>query len=288
MMAHGLLKASWPFHLFKCFMPGGRAGLVLSSLIFLLASAGAKGEVDKPLRFCFVEWRPFTYLEDGAPQGITVNVMREAARRAGYEVIFAQKPWRRCVLETHAGWFDAVMDSPAYESLVQGPTLASVYGYVVIARKDEAPAAYKGLSQLQGKTVGTVIGYEYPPAFVEDTEILKVSAPSDVLALRMLDYGRIDFMLGDFLNSPSLIRRHGLALELLEPVMDVTPLYPAFHASKKDVQAKFDEALASLHEDGFIDQFYQQVFGRSLKEFIRLSGLDGYQVDPTPYLETAE
>ncbi|KAA3625938.1 MAG: hypothetical protein DWQ08_08660, partial [Proteobacteria bacterium] len=80
------------------------------------------------LNFCFNAWPPYTYVEDGKAQGVSVEIAREAATRAGFAATFVELPWIRCLEAVRKDdRVDAVLDAARRPDFIQGSTSTSVY-----------------------------------------------------------------------------------------------------------------------------------------------------------------
>jgi hypothetical protein len=56
----------------------------------LFANPGRAG--DEQVAFCFNQWAPSMYVQDGKLQGLSVQVLAEAARRAGLKAVYHERP----------------------------------------------------------------------------------------------------------------------------------------------------------------------------------------------------
>ena len=131
---------------------------VVACMLLLAHSASAQ---PPPARFCFNAWKPYAYTEAGRIDGLSIVILKEAARRAGYTAEFAELPWKRCLILVEAGEYDAVMDAAARKQFLQGPTSYVVYTNTFWVRGDDVVDKFS-LAALREKTVGMVSGYVYP------------------------------------------------------------------------------------------------------------------------------
>jgi len=132
-------------------------GALLSSSP-MTAPAGAAE--DGAIRFCFNDWPPYSYVRDGKDQGISVDILREAARRAGLEPSFTELPWKRCLALVEAGEFDAVMDAAQRDEFLQGDVSPTIYTNTLWVRADD-PATSIDVDNLGGRSIGLISGYKY-------------------------------------------------------------------------------------------------------------------------------
>lgn len=91
---------------------------------------------DNEVRFCFNSWPPYVKVEQDQSTGITVDILREAARRAGLKVSFRELPWNRCLQNVRDGEFDAVLDAAERTEFLRGPVSFSLHTYSFWIRDD--------------------------------------------------------------------------------------------------------------------------------------------------------
>lgn len=53
-------------------------------------------------------WYPFTFTKGGQVAGLHVDIISQAMRNLGHQIVFKPLPWQRCLAEAQAGHFDAV------------------------------------------------------------------------------------------------------------------------------------------------------------------------------------
>lgn len=240
--------------------------LVLGCL--LAAGASNASEV---LEFCFNEWRPYTYTENGEAQGLTIEITRLACERAGFEARFRELPWNRCLeLVKQGAGMDAVLDAARRPGYLQGPTSINVYTNTFWVRA-ASPATRFETSALRGASIGLVRGYSYPESLlrlIEKTNMSVEYAKSDIGNLRLLEAGRIDFMIGDYVGTWLQARAEGVDVRPLRPDHSADRLYTSFSETRADVQRRFEAALASLVDEGVVSRVYRERLGVDLTDLL--------------------
>ncbi|MDB5362829.1 MAG: hypothetical protein JWO51_4126 [Rhodospirillales bacterium] len=244
-------------------MPFVLRTLVLATLLLPgLARAGA-------LRACFVAWPPYEETVDGKAAGLSVEIMTEAARRAGYQIQFVERPWQRCLSDVTEGTADLFLDGSDYPDYLKGrnPTAAFVNAFFV--RTDDPLQRYDGLDALTGHSVGLVRTYKYPAEIQNHPGLQRNLAPeTDQQQAAMLAAGRFDLLLGDLVNIRALAAVDRLPIRNLAPPFSVTPLYPHFGQSDAVPMRRIDEAVGAMAADGAIDRIYRARLGTGLSELL--------------------
>jgi polar amino acid transport system substrate-binding protein len=216
----------------------------------------------EPLSACFVAWPPYEATVEGKPAGLSIEVMTEAARRAGYQIQFTERPWQRCLADVAEGGTDLFLDGSDYPAYLRGhnPTAAFVNAFFV--RADDPLQRYDGLAALEGRSIGLVRTYKYPVEIRSRPGLQVNLAPeTDAQQAAMLAAGRFDLLLGDLINIRALATEQHLAIRSLSPAYNATPLYPHFNQGEALPMHRIDEAIGSMLADGTIDRIYRNRIG---------------------------
>ncbi|WP_315979775.1 transporter substrate-binding domain-containing protein [Aliamphritea spongicola] len=70
---------------------------------------------------------PYTRMIDGQPGGITVDIMKAAAERAGFDISFRNLPWQRCIVMVQRGEYDFALDAVERPGLIHGDHPNALY-----------------------------------------------------------------------------------------------------------------------------------------------------------------
>jgi polar amino acid transport system substrate-binding protein len=231
---------------------------LLFGLVFSLAVAVQAAE--KVTVVAEDDWYPFCGNKGGKPEGMAVDIVREAFKAAGVEVTFKLMPYSRCMEETkkgtEVGCFDTVR-LPEYDASYLFTKEQLFEAEIGIF----APSTYKGpeglkVKDLEGKTVGITNSYEYGAEFGANNKIKKDLANSDLLSMRKLAGGRVEFALYYTKVAESVMKENKADLGgKVKSVGTVTvdKLYLAFSKAHKDGQ-KFtdllDKGLTEIKKNG--------------------------------------
>lgn len=227
-----------------------------------------------PVRFCAADWRPYSYPDGdgGRAAGVSVDILTEAARRAGTLASVEILPWSRCVQSVIAGKRDAAVDAGPRDGYIQTRAAHTLFQNVFFVRADSPLRDYVALDQFRGRTVGLVRGYSYPGLPDLRGIATVVEAPSDELMAEMLAAGRIDVAVGDPVTfQPLAVRAGKTAVRALAPAHNTDRLRPAFHPSLHALADRFDAAIAAMLADGTVDRIYTLHLGLSFSDLDQLS-----------------
>lgn len=146
------------------------------------------------------DWPPYSSRKGdrSGVEGFSVDLVREAFKTQGVDVRFEALPFARCLNHAERGRVTACFNvtriasnrdtycwhsTPLFEEslLIFGPA--------------SAPRQNLRIKDLEGKVVGSTIGYTYSDEFTQNTKIKHFGAASDEHLIRMLVAGRVDYIL---------------------------------------------------------------------------------------------
>lgn len=80
---------------------------LLGTVLSVLVSTSVASE---PLKICtdINFWYPFTYVKDGKPVGLQLDIISSAADKAGVSIEYIALPWKRCLKEAESGSYDGI------------------------------------------------------------------------------------------------------------------------------------------------------------------------------------
>ncbi|MDP6474241.1 MAG: transporter substrate-binding domain-containing protein [Alphaproteobacteria bacterium] len=235
-------------------------GLALGLIAFISNSTVAKAADEAS--YCFNDWPPYAFMGADGAEGISVEILAEASRRANIIPSFVELPWNRCLELVRSGELDAVIDAAKRDEFIQGPASFSAYTNHFWVRQDD-PAAVYNETALKGRTIGLVQGYVYPEslmAVVERAGMAIDYAVDDGNNLRKLAFGRVDVIVADMFGTLHVVRENDLRVRRLLPAHSVDSLYPSFGPRRQALQVRVNAMLEIMLADGFIDKLYFRYF----------------------------
>jgi ABC-type amino acid transport substrate-binding protein len=219
-------------------------------------------------------YAPFTFLDEkGELTGYDVEVVRDIARRAGFEARFVPTPWDSMFLGLESKKFDLVANQIAKNPERERKYLFSddylVSGAQIIVKANRA-GTFASLADLKGLKVGTGVGSNYAKMLEEHNAknpgaAVKIETyEGDVTTvLQDIAAGRLDATVNDRLTVGYAVQKQKLPLKAVgEPIA----LVPSHFVVRKDRQGealvkKVNEALAAMKKDGTLTKLSQKWFG---------------------------
>ncbi|MFM8454811.1 MAG: substrate-binding periplasmic protein [Gammaproteobacteria bacterium] len=225
-----------------------------------------------------LDWPPYIgqNVDGKNRKGYVYDVVKEAFKRAGYELDIKFFPWARTVEEAKNGNADGYF--PEYEVHELWAALSDSFpgGPVGLYKRKDLNIKYevdpkgdnqtKALESLKKYTFGIVKGYTNTTAFDNASFLKKEEAASDEVNLKKLYGKRIDFVFIDKFVAKSItagpeFKGYDAVLEFMEPSLEDKPLYINFSKKAKDHEKKlndFNASLKAMKEDGSLQKIMSE------------------------------
>jgi len=244
------------------------ARVMAAAMVVLCLGGTARAE---RADFCFAAWPPFSVMDGDHATGITVEILRLAAGRAGFEPSFTELPWARCLKETEEGRFDAALDgNPERQEYAHGRHSTTPVAIVFWVR-DAAPAqTFTSYDQFAGQSVGYTLGYNYVEAAMTALKDQLVVAPNDEAQVAMLTAGRVDAIIGDVVVVGAIAKRQQAPIRALHPAAAETDYFPLFNPTRQAKLARIDAAVGAMIASGEVDTIYADRTGLSHSDILRM------------------
>ena len=234
---------------------------------FFLLTAGAGAVANDRLTFCFNDWPPYTQMTNDGATGITVEIIKQAAKLLDRQIQFVERKWDECLAKVEAGEYDAVLDAAKRDAYLQGPTSFNLYADTFWVSNKRDISRY---DQLTGGKVALVKGYNYSDRLFklfEDLKMTVVRGQDDPSNISELAAGRVDAVVADLASTFVLTRENDVKVHPILPPYSFDRLYASFNKNRAGVHREFDQVLARLLESGFVDQVYMDSIGTSYSSF---------------------
>ena len=227
-----------------------RIALVLATLLAVLA--GCDGDSNKLVVAVDATYQPFEFYDENHEiAGFEIDLCREVAKRAGYEVEFVNQPWDGIIPGLQSKKYDLIFSSMTIteersrELLFSEPYYDA--GQVIAGREDQQ--GIETLDHLEGKkigaqrgTTGAIKAHEVQGAEVKEYDSID-------LAFLDLKNGSIDAVINDEPASRALVQAKGGAKLVGVPLTD-EKYGIAFRKEDGELAKKFNAALAEVKKDG--------------------------------------
>ena len=243
------------------------AGLLIASSILAVPAGAVRAD---PLVLAAPDARPTTFLADGKPTGMLVDVVTEAFRRTGRSVDIKIMPWARCLSEARTGVVDGVFPIyrvPEREQFLAYPNEVLLPQLVVFFSRQDTMTPFGGeLSELRDVNIGIVRGTSYGKKFdeaVKDGTLQKIELVDNIEQnLKKLMRGRVALIANYRFGVLEAAEHLGLLAEIKEilPPIELIPSYLAF-AKQRDFAKSLDDfqaSLASMKKDGTYDRIVRK------------------------------
>lgn len=204
------------------------------------------------------DWYPYCADKGGKAEGLAVDIVTEAFKAAGVEVSYKIMPYSRCMEETKKGTEVGCFDStwmPEYNASYHKTNEYLFEADIGIYAGIDSKKDGLKVKDLEGKTVGITNGYEYGAEFGANQAIKKDLANTDLLGMKKLSAGRIEYALFYTKVADYLMKQNGDIKGKIKQVGLVTTdkLYLAFSKANKDGK-KFadllDKGLSEIKKNG--------------------------------------
>ena len=230
--------------------------------MLLSTSASVPAEV---LRLAGDAWPPYT--DQTLPgDGLSVELIRAALGRAGYDVSYTEVPWERAVLGLQQGKYDIINDwftvRHADYATYSRPFLNNRVRWV---QRQGDGIRYEGPDSLRTYDIVLTNGYAYSDELADDSTLNKGYANNFVQAARMLLADRADLALEDertvlfHLNGSLKEVSDGLSFVPGEfSIRDLSLVVRDDHPQQAAIIAAFNREIEAMVEDGT----YAAIFAR--------------------------
>lgn len=252
------------------------AGALISGLVAVVLCATPARAAEKQVVAVGTEgaYAPFTFLDDkGELTGYDVEVVREVARRAGFEAKFVPTPWDSMFLGLESKKFDLVANQIAKNPERQRKYLFSddylISGAQIIVKANRS-GTFASLADLKGLKVGTGVGSNYAKLLEEH------NAKNPNAAMRIETYdgdvttvlqdiaaGRLDATVNDRLTVGYAAQKLKLPLKAVGAPIALEPSHFVLRkdANSEELVRKVNDALAAMKRDGTLAKLSQKWFG---------------------------
>jgi len=208
--------------------------------------------VAAPLRLVTDQWIPYENLSDADAPGFSTEVLTGVFASMKQEVSFEEFPWARAARLVFRGERDALFtafydeERARYCHFPKEPLARDKWIFFVRAA-DAGRLKFSSFSDLLGHDIAVLRGASISPefwAFAREQRSIRETA-SDEVNMRMLEAGRVDYVVASFVNGMRLIRSLGLegkVAPLLSRSLKEDDLYVIF--SKERVSPAFVESFS--------------------------------------------
>lgn len=238
--------------------------ILLITLLSCLAGSALGGPQQEPLEFGYIELPPFGYTNDeGIASGYLAELSRRVFREMDLRVHYQQHPATRLYHQLKSGKTALTMGPEGLHQLrraaVESQEPAITLTLAIYHRQGTDPVF--DVDELKGKRVVLMQGYSYGRLrrfFEEQADSMQISyARTHTSALKMLLYGRVDYLLNYQIPADTVIARNGLG-GLKRQVIGKTPIHLFVSRKIEGAQRitdRWDHHLRKMKENGDLPVF---------------------------------
>lgn len=243
---------------------------ILCCLLLLGSLRLAAAEEAPVLTWCLDHFSRFHAYETGkAPYGPSVDLMRELAKRAGFQLQFSPKtPSARCFRQMQTGEADLMSNLNFTEERAEYMYLLPYNERIPesLYLKGDDPRQIRSFNQLASLTLATVRNYAYHPSLMQliKTSRRHVEIDSIETGFEMLQRGRVDALVAPTQSSLDVIADHkDLHFQFQRAPVDFSVVEKRFiniGLSKKSshlaLKGRIEQAIESMVQDGTVKKLY--------------------------------
>ena len=213
---------------------------------------------------------PTSYVEKGRQEGILIDVINEAFKRAGHSVVIKLMPWARCQEEVKLGAVDGIfsvfitLQRQRFLTYTNEVLITQVQAFFVLS---SSSLTFDGnLKMFSDKSIGIINQTSYGPRLdkaLKEGVFKKIDLATDSESnLKKLLAGRVDLIPSYRQVVLSTAKKLGVLgkIRQLSPEIEAVPSYLAFTKARdfSKLIKDYDRALASMKMDGTYDRIFNR------------------------------
>ncbi|AHZ86102.1 hypothetical protein Bb109J_c0447 [Bdellovibrio bacteriovorus] len=219
-------------------------------------------------------WPPFSYVENGRLQGVSVDLVRAALEIESSEVELLQVPYLRCLALTAIGKEPGCFNSAKNQELVEKYVFPEEHlfrsrGLIVTNRHVKKTKPIRSLRELEGETVAHPSGFPFGKDFDDNKKILKQFTANDMTSLKLVVTGRINYAAIDEMVLYYYLERNPQFRGKVATVLELTnePIYVHLsrsHPQSRELKEKLDRGLRKLKASNDYARIMQRWLGKDI------------------------
>lgn len=211
------------------------------------------------------DFPPYFFEKDDPRTGIIKDIFSAFAKETGDTYEYVRVPFKRALYQFDNGKIDIEpMSNPVWRKSASVPGVYSLPLAVseeILLFNADSYRPVKSPKDLLGKTIGGVMGYQYPVygPYFEDGRINLHLLHDENKLIQLLLAGRLDQALMNKVYAQYLIKSQLLGDRLIinEEPCSVLDMMVRFHPSKRHAVPRYNRAIEKFLKDGTIERIYE-------------------------------
>lgn len=201
-------------------------------------------------------WPPFSYVEKGRLQGVSVDLVRAALELESAEVDLLKVPYLRCLALTAIGKEPGCFNSAKNQELVEKYIFPDEHlfrsrGLIVTNRHVKKSKIIRVVRDLEGETVALPSGFPFGKEFDDNKKIQKHFTANDMTSLKLVVTGRINYAAIDEMVLYYYLQKNPHFRGKINTILELSnePIYVHFsrsHPQSRELREKLDRGLRKL------------------------------------------
>lgn len=215
-------------------------------------------------------WKPFEWEENGELNGIHIDIIKEAAKRANITLDIVSAPFIRSLINLKNGNSDALLfvaknNEREEYSIFDSRNIISEVRFSFVFKKSSTFEFSGNYHSLRKYNIGVVRGFVYGKSFQLNRENLNlITAKDNETLMKLLQSDRIDAMIVN-VDSFKYTYAKGMdkiALDFSKPYFDITPIYIAFNRNNidREIFEKFSNAMLEVRNSNIYNKILKKYY----------------------------
>ena len=229
--------------------------------VFLLLSSCESAFATEDLVFNVTGQPPLNTVKN---DGFMDEIVREALKRIGYNLIINRLPAERGLRSLNQGLIDGEMSrvkgiDKSYTNLLRVPEKIMSWDFVVFSKKGIELS--QGWASLENKNVAFINGWKIVEKNIPDSSYITKTKNSKQL-FTLLKKNRTDFIIYEHWGGHYVINMMGMKkVKIRQPALASKDMYIYIHKKHENLLPVLSKALSTMKKDGS----YKKIFNKHLK-----------------------
>jgi len=202
--------------------------------------------------------------------GFMDEVVREALKRIGYNMVISKQPAERGLHSADKGLIDGEMSrvkgiDKIYKNLIRVPEKIMSWNFMVFSRKKIDLA--DGWQSLKNKNVAFINGWKILEKNIPASTYVTKTRNSRQLFM-LMKKNRTDYIIYEYWGGRDLLKKMKLKnIKIRRPPLASEDMYIYLHKKHADIIKKLSDELSEMKKDGSYERIFSQHLSVKSNEF---------------------